>query len=55
MAKRGETYVTHVETEEGKVLVVEDAGTASLVVVRDLKERDDKIAVLKEVLLKIRT
>jgi hypothetical protein len=45
-----------VETEEGKVLVVEDAGTASLVVIaRDLKDRDDKIGVLKEVLRKIRT
>jgi hypothetical protein len=41
---------------KGKVLVVEDAGTASLVVIaRDLKDRDDKIGVLKEVLRKIRT
>ena len=40
---------------EGDVLVVEDATTASLVVVaRDLKDRDDKIAVLEEVLRKLR-
>ena len=44
------------ELTEGKVLVVEDANTASLVVVaRDLKDRDDKIAVLEEILLKLRT
>jgi hypothetical protein len=40
---------------EGSVLVVEDASTASLVVVaKDLKDRDDKIAVLEEVLRKLR-
>jgi hypothetical protein len=38
-----------------KVLVVEDASTASLVIVaRDLKHRADKIAVLEEVLRKLR-
>lgn len=41
---------------QGKVLVVEDAATASLVVVaRDLKDRDDKIAVLEEILRELRT
>jgi len=40
---------------KGKVLVVEDASTASLVIVaRDLKNREDKIAALEEVLLKMR-
>ena len=40
---------------EGKVLVVEDASTASLVIVaRDLKDKDDKIAALEEVLRKLR-
>jgi len=40
----------------GEVLVVEDASTASLVVVaKGLKDRDDKIAVLEEVLRKLRT
>jgi hypothetical protein len=40
---------------EGKVLVVEDATTASLVVVaRDLKDREDKIAALEEVLRRLR-
>jgi hypothetical protein len=44
------------ELREGKVLVVEDANTASLVVVaRDLKDRDDKVAVLEEILRKLRT
>jgi thiamine phosphate synthase YjbQ (UPF0047 family) len=39
---------------EGKVLVVEDASTASLVIVaRDLTDKDDKVAVLKEVLRKL--
>ena len=38
-----------------KVLVVEDASTASLVIVaRDLKDRDDKIAALEEVLSQLR-
>jgi len=37
------------------VLVVEDASTASLVIVaRDLKHRDDKIAALEQVLRKMR-
>ena len=40
---------------EGTVLVVEDASTASLVIVaRDLKDRDDKIAALEEILRKLR-
>lgn len=40
---------------KGKVPVVEDANTASLVIVaRDLKDRDDKLAVLEEVLRKLR-
>lgn len=40
---------------KGKVLVVEDASTASLVIVaRDLKKREDKIAALEEVLRKMR-
>ncbi len=44
------------ELREGKVLVVEDATTASLVVVaKDLKDRDDKIAVLEEILRKLRS
>jgi len=44
------------ELREGKVLVVEDANNASLVVVaRDLKDRDDKIAVVEEILRKLRT
>ncbi len=35
---------------KGKVLVVEDASTASLVIVaRDLKGKDEKLAVLDEV------
>jgi len=39
---------------EGKVLVVEDASTASLVIVaRDLTDKDDKVAVLEEVLRKL--
>jgi len=39
------------ELRKGKVLVIEDASTASLVVVaRDLKDRADKIAVIQEVL-----
>ena len=39
---------------KGKVLVVEDARTASLVIVaRDLKDRSDKVAVVEEVLRKL--
>jgi hypothetical protein len=39
---------------EGKVLIVEDASTASLVIAaRDLKNRDDKVAVLEEILRKL--
>jgi hypothetical protein len=39
---------------DGKVLIVEDASTASLVIVaRDLKDRDDKVAVLEEILRKL--
>jgi len=44
------------ELRDGKVLVVEDASTASLVVVaRDLKDLDDKVAVLEEILRKLRS
>jgi len=44
------------ELREGKVVVVEDANTAPLVVVaRDLKDRNDKIAVLEEIIRKLRT
>jgi hypothetical protein len=44
------------ELREGKVMVVENANTASLVVVaRDLKDRNDKIAVLEEIICKLRT
>ncbi len=44
------------ELRNGQVLVVEDASTASLVVVaRDLRDRNDKIAVLEEILRKLRT
>ena len=43
------------ELRNGKVLVVEDAKTASLVIVaRDLESRDDKIEVLEEVLRRLR-
>ena len=43
------------EIREGKVTVVEDASTASLVVVaRDLKDRDAKIAVLEEIVRKMK-
>lgn len=39
----------------GAVLVVEDASTASLVIVaRDLKDRDNKIAALEEILRKLK-
>jgi hypothetical protein len=41
---------------QGKVLVVEDASTASLVIVaRDLVDRKDKIATLEEVLREMRS
>ncbi len=44
------------ELRDGKVLVVEDASTASLVIdARDLKDRDDKVAVLEEILRILRT
>ena len=40
---------------KGKVIVVEDAKTASLVIVgRNLNNREDKIAALEEVLQKMR-
>jgi predicted peptidase len=43
------------EVSDGRVLVVEDAKTASLLVVaRDLKDCDDKIAALEEVLRELR-
>jgi hypothetical protein len=38
----------------GKILVVEDAATASLVIIaRDLKDRADKAAALREILKKL--
>ena len=41
---------------EGKVLVVEDAKTASLVIVaQDLKDRAEKIAAVQEVLRELET
>jgi len=43
------------EIRGGRVTVVEDASTASLVVVaRDLKDRDSKIAVLEEIVRKMK-
>ncbi len=43
------------ELKDGKVLVVEDASTASLVIVaRDLKDQDDKIAAVEEILRRLR-
>jgi thiamine phosphate synthase YjbQ (UPF0047 family) len=42
------------ELRKGQVLVVEDAGTASLVIVaRDLKTKADKVAVVQEVLQRL--
>jgi hypothetical protein len=42
------------ELRQGKVFVVEDASTASLVIVaRDLKSREEKIAAVQEVLQKL--
>jgi thiamine phosphate synthase YjbQ (UPF0047 family) len=42
--------------QKGKILVVEDASTASLVIIaRDLKDREDKIAALEKVLRKMRS
>lgn len=42
--------------KKGKILVVEDANTASLVIVaRDLKDREDKIAAIEKVLRKMRS
>jgi hypothetical protein len=42
------------ELRNGNVLVVEDASTASLVIVaKDLKDRAEKVAVLQEVLKKL--
>jgi hypothetical protein len=39
---------------KGKVLVVEDARTASLVIIaRDLKDGNDKVAVVTEVLRRL--
>jgi len=43
------------ELRNGKVMVVEDASTASLVIIaRDLKNKTEKVAVLQEVLQKIK-
>ncbi len=42
------------ELRDGKVLVVEDAESASLVVVaRDLKSAGEKTAVLQEIILEL--
>jgi hypothetical protein len=52
---RARTMSRKWKLRKGKVLVVEDADTASLVIVaRDLKNREDKIAALEEVLRKMR-
>jgi len=43
------------ELQDGKILVVEDANTASLVVVaKDLKNQQEKVAALEEVIRKLR-
>jgi hypothetical protein len=43
------------ELQNGKILVVEDANTASLVVVaKDLKDKEEKIAALEAVIRKLR-
>jgi len=44
------------ELQEGKVKVVEDANTASLVIVaRDHKSKKEKITALEEVISKMRS
>jgi len=41
---------------KGNVIVVEDANTASLVIVaKDLKDRTDKVSALEEVIHKLRS
>jgi hypothetical protein len=41
--------------KKGKILVIEDAATASLVIVaRNLQDREDKIAAIEEVLRQLR-
>ena len=53
--RRARTMSRKWKLRKGKVLVVEDADTASIVIVaRDLKNREDKIAALEEVLRKMR-
>jgi histidyl-tRNA synthetase len=43
------------ELQKGNILVVEDANTASLViVVKDLKKKEDKIVALEEIIKKMR-
>jgi hypothetical protein len=43
------------ELQEGRILVVEDANTASLVVVaKDFKNREEKVAALEEVIRHLR-
>jgi hypothetical protein len=50
-SEKGGVMPQTLELRNGKVLVVEDAKTASLVIVaRDLESRRDKIEVLEEVL-----
>ena len=53
---KGVTAMSRVwKLREGKVIVVEDANTASLVVIaKDLKGRDEKVAALEEVLRRLR-
>jgi hypothetical protein len=52
----GEVMSSTWELRRGKVLVVEDASTASLVIVaRDLKDKDEKIAVVEEILRRLRS
>jgi hypothetical protein len=44
------------EIQKGKVKVVEDANTASLVIVaRDHKSKTEKIAALEEVLIRMKS
>lgn len=44
------------ELRDGQVLVVEDASTASLVIVgRELRDRRDKVSAVEEVLERLRT
>jgi hypothetical protein len=56
VSKKWKDKVRRWTLRKGKVLVVEDARTASLIIVaRDLKNLSDKIGVLEEVLRKFNT